>query len=94
MYSNLFVLYNRKLKPWVGMRLPSESVVERSLDAGPLVLWGTAPPAPSGSSQTGSCVPLSPPRGSQPSLAPCFLLPGVRAEMLLYADTFSPHGQP
>ena len=34
MYSNLFILYNRKLKPWEGVKQTRESVVEHSLDTG------------------------------------------------------------
>ena len=92
MYSNLFILYNRQLKPWE--KQPRESVVGHSLDAG-LLSYGTqhfllhqALP------QTGSCAPLSPPRGSQPPEPPASSLPGVRAEMLLCRHLLSPRTAP
>lgn len=94
MYSNLFILYNRKLKPWVGMSLPSESVVERSLDAGLLSYGAQHFLLHQALPQTGSCVPLSPPRGSQPPWPPASSLPGVRAEMLLCRHLLSPRTAP
>lgn len=96
MYSNLFILYKRKLKPRVGMRLPSELVTRHSLDPS-LLPHGLQhfllhQPLPQ-TEQPCSCAPLSTQR-LPAALTPCFLPTWSPVLRCSYErDTLSPHGR-